>query len=183
MRTESTTFILPSDYTCHGTTARDYLPYLIRLVRATDAHGVHAVEKSCFHDPYPSRFLDALIKTEGNRFFVAVENEKVIGYTVAAASGIDGHLVSVAVDPRCRLKGIGTALLSAVMRGLVEEGVEEIHLEVRKGNRAAMSFYERIGFRVSSEISHYYSDGEDAWVLRRRMEPPPRTALAEGELR
>jgi ribosomal-protein-alanine N-acetyltransferase len=156
------------------------LPYLIRLVEASDAPGVYAVEKVCFHDPYPSRFLDALIKTERDRFFVAVEDEKVVGYAVATASRKDGHLVSVAVNPPCRRRGIGTALLSAVTRRLVEERVHEIHLEVRKGNRAAMSFYERMGFRIFSEITHYYSDGEDAWVLKRREESSSPNEMAGG---
>ena len=146
---------------------------MIRPVEASDATGVYAVERECFHDPYPSKFLDALIKTERDRFFVAVEDGNIVGYAVATASGKDAHVVSVAVSPRCRGRGIGTALLSAVTRKLLDEGVEEIHLEVRKGNRAAISFYERMGFRTFSEITHYYADGEAALVLKRLIESSP----------
>jgi len=146
------------------------LPYEIRCVDTSDASGVYAVERSCFNDPYPPAFLDSLIETERDRFLVAVDGGKVVGYTVGTVSGTEGHIISVAVDPRNRRRGIGTRLLSSVTRRLVERGVEEIHLEVRKGNRAAISFYERMGFRIFSEITHYYGDGEDAWVLRRSGE-------------
>lgn len=146
------------------------MPYQIRCVDTSDASDVYAVERSCFHDPYPPAFLDSLINTERDRFLVAVEDGKVVGYAVATVGGTEGHIVSVAVDPPSRRRGIGTALVSSMTRRLVEGGVEEIHLEVRKGNRAAISFYERMGFRIFSEITHYYGDGEDAWVLRRSAE-------------
>jgi len=148
------------------------LSYMIRPAEGSDAAGVYAVEKECFPDPYPAVLLDDLIEKEQSRFFVAVEHGKIIGYTVATSDGTDGHIVSVAVDPRHRRRGIGRALLWTVTKKLTEEGVAEIHLEVRKGNAAGISFYEGMGFRRISEIKHYYVDGEDAWVLRRPTEPP-----------
>jgi ribosomal-protein-alanine N-acetyltransferase len=60
-------------------------------------------------------------------------------------------------------------LLSTVVRQLARNGVAGIHLEVRKGNFAAISFYERMGFRVCSETKSYYADGEDALVMRRTV--------------
>jgi len=149
--------------------ARIQLSHLIRRVEALDSAGVYSVERECFHDPFPQKLLDDLMRTEHDRFFVAVEDGKIIGYAVGRASGKNGHVDSVAVAPRHRRRGIGKALLSAVTHRLIEEGVEQIHLEVRKGNTAAISFYERMGFHVSSEIRRYYADGEDAWVLKRTL--------------
>jgi len=146
------------------------LSYLIRRVEALDAPGVYGVERACFHDPYPSEFLNDLIETQQDHFFVAVDYGEIIGYAVASASGKEGHVVSVAVDPRHRRRQIGTALLSAVTAKLEKDGVKQIHLEVRKGNAGAISFYQRMGYQISSEIGHYYADGEDAWVLRRSTE-------------
>jgi len=138
-------------------------------VEASDSAEVYCIERECFHDPFPQRLLDDLMRSEHDSFFVAVEDGKIIGYAVGRASGKNGHVDSVAVAPQHRRRGIGTALLSAVTHGLIEEGVEQIHLEVRKGNTAAISFYERMGFRVSSEIRRYYADGEDAWVLKQTL--------------
>ena len=143
------------------------MSYEIRRVEALDAPGVYAVERACFRDPYPSEFLNDLIETQQDRFFVAKDDGEVIGYAVASASGKKGHVVSVAVDPRYRRRQIGAALLSAVTDRLAKEGVEQIHLEVRKGNAGAILFYQQMGYHVSSEIEHYYADGEDAWVLTR----------------
>jgi ribosomal-protein-alanine N-acetyltransferase len=140
---------------------------VIRRVQATDAVGIYAVERVCFSDPYSSAFLSDLIETQQDRFFVATNHGETIGYAVASTSGEQGHVVSVAVDPRYRRRQIGTALLSAVTEALLKEGVKQIHLEVRKGNGGAISFYQRMGYQISSEVGHYYADGEGAWVLRR----------------
>ncbi len=140
---------------------------LVRRVEASDAAGIHAVERACFPDPYPLALFEDLIRTEQNHFFVAVDERKIIGYAVASVNEKEGHLISVSVDPHYRRRGTGRALLSAVAAKLVQEGVEQIHLEVRKGNAEAISFYERMGYKVFLDIPHYYSDGEDAWVLKR----------------
>lgn len=141
----------------------------VRQAETSDRIGIYGLERVCFPDPYPTCLLDDLLQKETKRFFVAVQEGKIIGYTVATA---EGHIVSVAVHPHYRRRGIGTALLSRVVQELVGESIDEIYLEVRKGNMVAVSFYERLGFRRSSEIRHYYGDGEDALVLRRSAQMP-----------
>ena len=148
------------------------MSYEIRRVEATDAVCIYAVERVCFSDPYPSAFLKDLIETQQDRFFVATNHGEIIGYAVASIGGEQGHVLSVAVDPGHRRRQIGTALLSAVTEALMKEGVKQIHLEVRKGNAGAISFYQRMGYKISSEVRHYYADGEDAWVLSRATESP-----------
>ena len=146
------------------------MSFLVRRVEASDAAGIHAVERACFPDPYPLALFEGLIRTEQNHFFVAVDERKIIGYVVASVNEKEGHLISVSVDPHQRRRGIGRALLSAVAANLIQEGVEQIHLEVRKGNAEAISFYERMGYKVFFEIPHYYPDGEEAWVLKRPVQ-------------
>jgi ribosomal-protein-alanine N-acetyltransferase len=153
-----------------GVAARAYLSYVIRRVEALDASGVYAVEKACFNDPYPFAVLSDLINKHQDRFFVASYHEEIVGYAVASANAMEGHVVSVAVDPRHRRRRIGTALLSAVSTKLVEEGIEQIRLEVRKGNAGAIAFYDQMGYTIFSEIRNYYADGEDALVLARSEE-------------
>jgi ribosomal-protein-alanine N-acetyltransferase len=146
------------------------LSYPVRHVEVSDAPGVYTVERACFHDPYTEGFLNDLMKTRPEQFFVAAGDGQIIGYAVGSANGKEGHIVSVAVDPRHRRKQIGTALLCALTAKLIADGVRQIQLEVRKGNAGAIAFYKRMGYRIISEIRHYYGDGEDAWVLRRRVE-------------
>jgi ribosomal-protein-alanine N-acetyltransferase len=160
--------------------AQPYLSYEIRPAKALDAFDVSAVEKASFNDPYPSEVLIDLMNKHQDHFFVASFHSKVVGYAVASASGMHGHIVSVAVDPNHRRRRIGTALLSTLTAKLVKEGIEQIHLEVREGNAGAIAFYKRMGYRSSSEIRHYYADGEDALVLTRSLESPRPLAPRDG---
>jgi [ribosomal protein S18]-alanine N-acetyltransferase len=148
------------------------LPCLIRLVRKSDAPGIYAVERACFHDPYPSIFLDDLMKAQHEHFLVALHGESIIGYAVASTVDRAGHVVSIAVDPDHRRRHVGRALLSALESRLIEEGIEQIRLEVRKGNLAAISFYKQMGYRETSQILRYYADCEDACVFERSVKDP-----------
>jgi len=152
-----------------GKVAQAHLTYLVRRVEISDAARVQALERECFPDPYPAYLLDDLIKNEREHFFVAVDSGEIVGYSVASATGREGHVVSVAVHPSHRRQGIGTDLVSTVLRELAKDGVTGIHLEVRIGNVAAISFYERLGFQARSQMKGYYADGEDALVMRKTV--------------
>jgi ribosomal protein S18 acetylase RimI-like enzyme len=58
-----------------------------------------------------------------------------------------GIVENVFVHPDHRDRGIGTALLDAAERALVESGVDTIALEVMAANDAARRFYARRGYR------------------------------------
>jgi len=148
------------------------LSYGIRLVEASDACAIYETERTCFHDPYPREAFADLIKAHQGHFFVALDHGDIVGYAVASANATQGHVVSIAVDPRYRRRRIGTALLSALTAKLTEEGIRQMRLEVRKGNAGAIAFYERMGYRAFFEIRQYYADGEDALVLARSAESP-----------
>jgi len=94
------------------------------------------------------------------------EKERLLAYLVFSR---DGHILSVAVHPRHRRRGIG--------RALIEEAARRFHLkklwaEVRRSNGGAQSFYFKLGFKIEGEVSNYYGN-EDALIVS--WMPPDRT--------
>ncbi len=82
-----------------------------------------------------------------------------------------GHLVSIAVLPGYRRRGIGSALLRETIRAVGEAyGAEALYLEVRVSNEPAIRLYEKFGFVKVRRITAYYADGEDAYVMVKRLE-------------
>lgn len=81
-----------------------------------------------------------------------------------------GHIVSVAVINSMREKGIGTALITAAMEGMNGYGASEFFLEVRKSNEAAVIVYEKLGYSVRRALRGYYRDGEDAYLMVKKIE-------------
>jgi len=140
----------------------------IRTFRTGDLDQVVAIEKAAFPDPYSRLLFRWFGVTTGNGFIVACR-ERVLGYLISEIRGGQGHIVSMAVDPEHRRKGIGEALLrEAIAR--MESKVHEVYLEVRATNEAAIRLYEKHSFKMTGVVlKGYYPDGESAVVMSRTL--------------
>ena len=76
-----------------------------------------------------------------------------------------GHVVSIAVLPQNRRKGVAKALINRALEGMRYYKAKQCFLEVRVTNDVAVSLYKKLGFDVTRTLSGYYSDGEDAYVM------------------
>lgn len=78
----------------------------------------------------------------------------------------EAHVATIAVHPDYRRRGIGQRLLARTLLDIVERGVIQVYLEVRRGNLAAQAIYERFGFEVTGVRPGYYRDNkEDALLM------------------
>jgi [ribosomal protein S18]-alanine N-acetyltransferase len=145
---------------------------VVRRCERRDLPHVLAIEVASFSDPYPRAMFEWLLFRMGGGFFVACRGEVVVGYAVCGVTlRRKGHLVSIAASPETRRSGVGSLLMRSVMSYLEEKGVSEVLLEVRMSNQAAIAFYRKFSFAESGRKPHYYQDGEDAVVMRRRLGP------------
>ena len=97
---------------------------------------------------------------------VGREDERVAGFIAARLAAHELHINNVAVRPRYRRRGIGGALLAAVVERARERGAQRGFLEVRASNMAAQHLYARHGFAVAGRRARYYSQPvEDALVM------------------
>jgi len=87
----------------------------------------------------------------------------VIGYAVCRLlpsgptfdlGAVRGDVESLAVSPRARGAGVGTALLSAVRAELERRGCEHWSISVAADNTDAVRLYERVGFRPLVHMMH-----------------------------
>jgi ribosomal-protein-alanine N-acetyltransferase len=149
--------------------ATTILPQLtIRPATRDDLDSVSRLEDLCFKDPYPAYFIAQLADANPDTFLVGVLDGSMVGYAVVERRRDYNHLVSIAVHSDYRRKGIGSRLLLALEEGL--EVRKTIRLEVRRSNLAALGFYRRHGFLEAGLIEGYYSDGEDAVLMEKRVE-------------
>ena len=96
---------------------------------------------------------------------------RLVGYLCLWEIGHEIHITNLAVRPEFRRRGIARALLSHVMEGARQSGVELVFLEVRPTNLEALALYESFGFRVIGRRKGYYFDtGEDALVMEARLD-------------
>ncbi|MEM1538446.1 MAG: ribosomal protein S18-alanine N-acetyltransferase [Candidatus Nezhaarchaeales archaeon] len=139
---------------------------IIRPIKKNDWKKVYDIEKLCFGDKaYPKPLLQYLAILHGDTFLVYEVDGDVLGYAVGAYEHNGrGHILSIATRPDVQARGIGRALLEALIERLRGRGANRFRLEVRVSNIVAIKFYEKMGFKVLGVIKSYYEDGEDAIV-------------------
>lgn len=90
------------------------------------------------------------------------------GMVLYRHAGAEAEILTIAVRPRLRRKGIARALLAA-MREDLPPAVEEIFIEVAETNVAGRAFYDSLGFETVGRRTGYYRDRgtpDDALVMR-----------------
>lgn len=91
------------------------------------------------------------------------------GFVLARAAGGEAEILTLAVIPAARRRGVGAALLAAALAGAAARGAAAMFLEVAAGNDAARGLYAGLGFAEVGRRRGYYTDGADALVLRRDL--------------
>ncbi|MEM3718718.1 MAG: ribosomal protein S18-alanine N-acetyltransferase [Candidatus Bathyarchaeia archaeon] len=138
------------------------------------------INRTCLPENYVNHFFIDLHERFPETFIVAEENGEVVGYIMCRIeTGLSnfgfggfikkGHIVSVAVMPKHRRKGIGQALVEKAMEGMRLYNAKNCFLEVRVTNLPAISLYKKLGFKIIRTIHGYYSDGEDAYLMSREI--------------
>jgi len=152
----------------------------MRKFTMNDLAAVTHINQICLPENYTDFFFVDLYRRFPETFIIAEENGNVVGYIMCrievGLSNIGlpglvkkGHVVSVAVLPEHRRKGVGGALVTKAMEGMRTYGAKQCYLEVRVTNEEAISLYKNLGLEVSRSIRGYYADGENAFVMSKKL--------------
>jgi len=55
------------------------------------------------------------------------------------------------------------------MQGIQTYSGKECYLEVRVSNTPGVGLYSKLGFKITRTIRGYYADGEDAYVMNKKL--------------
>ncbi len=128
-------------------------PLQIRRGRRSDRAATIRVDNSAF-PPFwridRPGLLDALTATPSSRFRIA-STYRLVGYAVAGRAGPRGYLQRLAVDPEEQGKGAGTALATDCLWWMRRRGAVSATVNTQESNAAALTLYERLGFRRESQ--------------------------------
>ncbi len=149
---------------------------LIRKPTMEDVHQIVHINRVCLPENYSLQYFISIIQKYKEFSVVAEVDHKVVGYVLTRIermtkglvpfSAKRGHVISVAVLPDYRGRGIGAQMMRKVIDKLKEENMEEVILEVRVSNTIARSLYFKLGFHDEDILRRYYLDGEDAALMK-----------------
>jgi [ribosomal protein S18]-alanine N-acetyltransferase len=133
-----------------------------------DADAVAKLHAQSFYRGWPKEDIAAYIMDTDTPTLVACDkHRKIAGFAMLRLLGDDVELMTIAVDPKFRGKGVGTALMKACFEDLLMTPSKRMVLEVAADNPAAIKLYTRLGFTKLSERKGYYArpDGQPATAL------------------
>jgi ribosomal-protein-alanine N-acetyltransferase len=100
-----------------------------------------------------------------------------VGFIVAETGNRGtGHIITIDVLPSARGVGIGSQLLRAAEGRLRTLHCQSVILETAVDNQAALAFYKRHYYTAIKTLPRYYSNGVDAFVLKKDLLSPPEPA-------
>jgi ribosomal-protein-alanine N-acetyltransferase len=102
--------------------------------------------------------------------FVLRSSGAPVAFVVARLQVPDMDVVSLAVAPHLRGRGLGRLLLSSLLGQAASSGVQSVFLEVREGNQEARRLYRSAGFKETQRRPGFYREpAEDAILMRLEM--------------
>ena len=93
------------------------------------------------------------LKVNPELFLVGILDGKIIATAMGGYEGHRGWVNYLAVEPAHQRKGFGRQLMAEIEKGLLTLGCPKINLQVRNGNKAALEFYSRIGYKIDDVVS------------------------------
>ncbi len=140
----------------------------LTLMRMEREHlqAVTELEKECFSTPWTYENLEETLDNDTAYFFVAIEEEQVIGYIGVSVVADSCFINNIAVSKQFRRQGVGTALLKIAIMTADAMGTDFISLEVRASNYPAIDLYRKMGFEEMGRRREFYRQPrEDALIM------------------
>lgn len=143
---------------------------MIVPMQETHIAQIAVLEKRCFSDPWSETSVRSELSNPLSYWLVAEEDGKLIGYVGSQSVPPEADVMNLAVAPEWRNKGIGRALMTALIAQLHSRGITVLFLEVRVGNTPAQNLYRSLGFVEAGRRPKYYvNPTEDALILRKEL--------------
>lgn len=142
---------------------------IIRLTSCSPSEAfeaMSALDKLCVGaDGWSAESFREEAHRNGSIILAAYDGDILAGLLTGFTASDTGEILSVAVSPEYRRKGIARMLMNEFFTALPKE-VGNIALEVRCSNTAAITLYESFGFIKEGVRKRFYRDPiEDADIM------------------
>lgn len=142
------------------------MDYTVVPMAAAHLDQIEAIENACFTDPWSRKLLEDMLTLPGAVALAAVDGAgRVLGYVSAQAVLDEGYINNVAVSPRCRRRGVASALLEELRRQAAGKELAFLTLEVRASNQPAQALYAKHGYREAGRRRDYYQHPREDAIL------------------
>ena len=119
------------------------------------------IEEQCFdQEAFTKRQISYLLTDYNAVPLVANADNIVAGFIIAQVeienNTLFGHIITINVASAYRRKGVATKMLQEIEAILKQKSINEVHLEVREDNSAALKLYQKSGYQKIGRLEKYY---------------------------
>lgn len=136
---------------------------------AADAEIMAALHAACFPRGWSAEELASLRDGPGAAGHAAWADGALAGFILGRLAADEAEVLTLAVAPLARRRGLGAALLAALESACREAGARRMFLEVAETNAPARALYRRAGYARVGRRPSYYDDGTSALTLAKDL--------------
>ncbi len=139
---------------------------ILRKAIISDASKLYALEQELFSEVnYPLTRNGFYYHIKNNLLYVAKQDDEVVGYILTLIKRKEPKIYSLGVSETFRGQNIASKLFVRTINELQELGFNNLELEVRTDNSAAIKLYKKLGFKTQRTSEGFYLDGCDAYIM------------------
>jgi len=138
----------------------------VRAAGPADAHAIARIEEAAAHAPWSPTSVAGHFAAEQPAWVVEAPGGEVVGHLLSQVAVDEAEVLTVAVHPAWRRRGLAARLLAHAGQAWKRRGVRRAFLEVRDDNHPARRLYEGAGWSHVGCRSAYYRDGCSAALYR-----------------
>ncbi len=128
-------------------------------VARSEAETLAEIHGAAFGHAWSGEEFAALLGDRGV-FAVGVRRgHRLLGFVLVRVVADEAEILTIAVRPKNRGRGVGRMLMDEALRRLHRAGAAACFLEVDRDNAAAVALYRSLGYVVAGERRNYYGSG------------------------
>lgn len=147
--------------------------HYLRPLADSDLSEVIAIEEDVYNFPWSRQIFSDCLRV-GYSCWAYIKHSELVGYAILSVAVGEAHLLNICVHTKHQGQGLGEQFLNELFEISREMGAENLFLEVRPSNLAAVGLYRKMGFKQIGQRKDYYpalQGREDAWVFSRALTP------------
>lgn len=131
-----------------------------------------AIDQSTNLTPWSLKNYQSMLNDPYRQIFALMNDETICGACVSCYYPPDGEILQLVVASNYQRLGHAQMLLEYCMAKLASFGIEQLFLEVRANNIAAINLYHKVGFFEIDIRKNYYLVNQkriDAIIMSRKL--------------
>lgn len=137
-------------------------PPVVEAATLRDAPALARLHAASFHRGWGENEFEHMLSERNTTIHRLRRGGDVLGFAVSRIAADEAELLSIAIAPGARGRGLSGELLRSHLGHLAGRGVRTVCLEVEENNDPARRLYARAGFAVVGRRERYYREAGGA---------------------